>query len=184
MRRGAGVLAPTTCAALIGLAACASDSRTSTTPPATRVSTLATTTLAPPTSVVGSISRDSILAIQACLGALVDDATSPGAAFVEKVRKLSVGYPLVEPLDAAQTLCARAGRQLGAEAPQPGSTAAELLTATNELNAALDVAAEQIRHDAFYRNGAEPAQFIPDGAAALQQSVAAFYTRASFTLRM
>lgn len=184
MRREPRLAGTTTLAALLAVSACASDSNTADTTPSTKLSATIATTPVTSYVVVGPLSPESIRAVQACLSALVDDREAPGVKFVDKVRKLSVGYTLVEPLAAAQASCAEASRQLEAASPEPASSAATLLSAANDLNAALDLASEQIRTDAFYRGGTVPAQFIPDGAAALQHSIAVFYSRASFTLQM
>jgi hypothetical protein len=182
MRHAAPLVAPATFAAVLAISACASESSTAdrTTAPSSLAANTSTTLT--PHVVVGSLGRESIASVQACLAALVDDAGAPGKKFVDKVRKLSVGYTLVEPLAAAQSVCAAATHQLEAESPEPASSAETLLAATNDLNAALELATEQIRTDAFYRNESVPAQFIPEGAAALQRSIADFYGRASFIL--
>jgi hypothetical protein len=181
-----------TLGAVIVLSACASDSETAgTTPRATAASTtaasttVATATVATTTTTnatIGSLGGESVLALRMCVNALVDDPSAPGANFVEKVQKLSVGYPMVEPLAAAQALCNDASATLEAEAGEAGSPSANVLADTEEINTALDLAVHQIRTDGFYFGGSLPAQFIPDGATALRQSIEHFYSRVSVVL--
>ncbi len=117
-----------------------------------------------------------------CGSALVDDPSAPGANFVEEVQKLSVGYPFVELLAAAQELCNEASAQLEAESGEAGSVSANLLADTEAINTALDLAVQEIRTDGFYFGGSVPAQFIPDGATALRLSIEHFYSRVSVVL--
>jgi ABC-type Fe3+-hydroxamate transport system substrate-binding protein len=180
-----------TLGAVIVLSACASDSKTaSTTSRATAASTTVatakhttTTAMAPATATTnaatGSLGGESVVALRMCVSALVDDPGAPGAKFVEKVQKLSVGYSMVEPLAAAQSLCNEAAAQLKAESGDAGSP---LLAVAEDINTALDLAAGQIRTDGFYFGGSLPAQFIPDGASALRQSIEQFYSRVSVVL--
>ena len=98
------------------------------------------------------------------------------------MKKLSVGYSLVEPLAAAEVLCNEASAELKAESAEAGSPSASLLAATDDINTALDLATHQIRTDGFYLHSSLPTQFIPDGATALQASIQVFYSRASVLL--
>ena len=174
--------AMTLCAVIV-LSACASDSKTAgTTPRAAAASTTVATAMVTTIASTGSLGGQSVLALRMCVKALVDDSSAPGVNFVEKVQKLSVGYPMVEPLAAAQVLCNEASAQLEAESGEPGSVSANLLGDTEDINTALDLAAHQIRTDGFYFGGSLPAQFIPDGATALRQSIEDFYSRASVVL--
>ncbi len=117
------------------------------------------------------------------MNALVDDPSAPGVNFVDKLKKLSVGYSMVEPLNAAQALCSEASAQLEAESTTVDPPSPSVLADTKDINTALDLAARQIRNDGFYYGGSQPAQFIPDGATALRQSIEVFYSRASAALR-
>jgi len=177
-----------TLGAVIVLSACASDTKNVVTTPrvaaasTTAASTTAATAIATTTGSPGSVAGQSFMAVRTCMSSLVDDSSAPGANFVEKVQKLSVGYSMVEPLAAAQALCNEASAQLKAEAAQAGSASANLLAYTDDINTALDLAAHQIRTDGFYFGGSLPAQFIPDGATALRQSIEDFYSRASVVL--
>jgi hypothetical protein len=180
-----------TLSAVIVFSACASDTKTAvTTSQVATTSTTASTVVSttnvssgsPTTSSAGSSAGQSFLGVRMCLSALVDDSNAPGANFVEKVTKLSVGYPLVEPLAAAEKLCNEASAQLEAESAEPGSPTANLLAATDDINTALDLATHQIRTDAFYFKSSLPTQFIPDGATALRESIQVFYSRASVLL--
>ena len=163
--------------AVILLSACASTSSTATTTPPRVASTTVSASVTHPYT--GPLSPESRLALRACLDALVDDPSSPGAAFVEKVRKLSVGYPMVEPLTAARESCDDARAQLEADPGVVSTVPATVFTDVENIINALDLAAEQIRTDAFYLRSSVPAQFIPDGATALQRSIADFYSRVS-----
>ena len=165
-----------TLGAMIVLSACASDTTTAGITP--RVTAASTTTAS-----TGSVGGQSFMPVRICVNALVDDSSAPGANFVEKVKKLSVGYSMVEPLAAAQALCNEASAQLKAEAAEGGSPSANLLASTDDINTALDLAARQIRTDGFYFGGSLPTQFIPDGATALRQAIEDFYSRASVVLR-
>ena len=156
-----------TLGAMIALTACANGPRTTAT---TAPSSRAATTSAGVDSSSAPSGSGAALAVRECVNALGDDPSDPGAHFVEQLQKLSVGYPMVELLTAAQELCSEAGSQLEAES-------ADLLADTDTINAALDLAAQQIRMDAFYLGGSVPPQFIPDGAMALRQSIQAFYSK-------
>lgn len=164
--------------AVILLSACASTSSTATTTPPRVASTTAPAVTAT-RGYTGPLSPESRLALRTCLDALVDDPSTPGASFVEKVRKLSVGYPMVEPLAAARESCDEARSQLEADSGVVSSVPATVLTDTENIINALDLAAEQIRADAFYLGSSLPAQFLPDGATALQRSIAVFYSGVS-----
>jgi hypothetical protein len=163
--------------AVILLSACASTSSTATTTPPRVASTTVSASVTAAHAYTGPLSPESRLALRACVDALVDDPSSPGAAFVEKVRKLSVGYPMVEPLTAAQESCDDARDQLEADPGVVSTVPATVFTDVENIINALDLAAEQIRTDAFYLRSSVPAQFIPDGATALQRSIADFYSR-------
>lgn len=172
-----------TLGAVIVLSACTSDTNTAvTTSRAAATPTTVATALATTNASTGSLGGESALALRMCVNALVDDPSAPGVNFVEKVQKLSVGYPMVEPLAAAQALCTEASAQLEAESGGADSPSANLLADTEDINTALDLAAHQIRTDGFYFGGSLPAQFIPDGATALRQSIEVFYSRASVVL--
>jgi hypothetical protein len=86
---------------------------------------------------------------------------------------------MVEPLTAAQESCDDARAQLEADSAVVGTVPLTVLTDTENIIGALDLAAEEIRTDAFYLGSSVPAQFIPDGATALQRSIAAFYAAVS-----
>ena len=184
-----------TLGAVIVLSACGSDSETAgTTLRATAASTTVATTVATAeatatatatattNAVIGSLGGETVLALRTCVNVLVDDPSAPGANFVEKVQKLSVGYPFVELLATAQELCNEASAQLEAESADAGSVSATLLADTEDINTALDLAVHQIRTDGFYFGGSVPAQFIPDGATALRLSIEHFYSRVSVVL--
>jgi len=156
-----------TLVAMIALTACANGPKTTAT---TAPSSMAATTSAADNPSAAPGGSGSALAVRECVNALVDDPSDPGAHFVEQLQKLSVGYPMVELLTAAQELCSEASSQLEAES-------ADLLADTETINTALDLAAQQIRMDAFYLGGSVPPQFIPDGAIALRQSIQAFYSK-------
>ena len=174
--------AMTTLGAVIVLSACASDTKTAVTTPRTAAaSTTSATAIATTNASTGSLGGQSVVALRMCVSALVDDASAPGVNFVEKVQKLSVGYPMVEPLAAAQALCNEASAQLKAESGE-AVPSASLLADTEDINTALDLAAHQIRTDGFYFGSSLPAQFIPDGATALRKSIEVFFSRASVVL--
>ena len=161
-----------TLGAVIALSACATGPKTTAT---TAPSSMTATTSAAVDSRTAASGFGSTDAVRECVNALVDDPSAPGAHFVEQLQKQSVGYPMVELLTAAQELCDEARSQLNAES-------ADLLADTETINAALDLAAQQIRMDAFYLGGSVPPQFIPDGANALRQSIEDFYSRALVAL--
>ena len=172
-----------TLGAVIVLSACTSDTKTAvTTPRAAAAATTVAKAMATTNASTGSLGGESALALRMCVNSLVDDPNAPGVNFVEKVQKLSVGYSMVEPLAAAQALCNEASAQLEVESGDADLLSANLLADTEDINTALEVAARQIRTDGFYFGGSLPAEFIPDGATALRQSIEAFYSRASVVL--
>ena len=175
-----------TLGAVVVLSACASEPQSvATAPRPAAATTTATTSRAPAATTkvsTGSLGSQSALALRSCVNALVDDPSAPGVNFVEKLKKLSIGYSMVEPLNAAQALCSEASAQLEAESTTVDPPSPSLLADTKDINTALDLAARQIRTDGFYYGGSQPTEFIPDGASALQESIANFYSRASVVL--
>jgi hypothetical protein len=173
-----------TLGAVVVLAACASDPQSVATAPRAAAATTTTPRAPAATNVsTGSLGGQSAVALRSCVNALVDDPSAPGVNFVDKLKKLSVGYSMVEPLNAAQALCSEASAQLEAESTTVDPPSPSVLADTKDINTALDLAARQIRNDGFYYGGSQPAQFIPDGATALRQSIEVFYSRASAALR-